>query len=897
MINFFKKPIFAYLTFWTWNFIFFILLIYVEGIEGVLFPIIKNAFVGYTPISFSIYSLIVIAIPLISIVLGLTTLRQKPRQLIQYFYGFEIPISLLFILRLWVFRELTGATWHLFILLFLGIISFLSDVLIPVEKRPNWLLLAQKVGHSLLLIIGLYFSVVMLFYSIPLFWELLHGLFSFNWLMDFSFINLLFLIFGFLTFTIIAILPIALVWFYLRAFLQMTKISMPYGKAIIAGTLALNILLLFVLNYSQPQTYAFKELDRDFSTPENRAWFNEHSSQIKKGLLNAYLCQYRYLSSKDRNNEVATMYQFSLGLNKKSAGQVQNLYNFFMSPFLYRGSFYSDPKKAQDLYEKYFDASIQKEEGKVIKKAMRSTWDEDGIEAGLLNIDQEKVFLVKQEITSTEKDNLAEIEIHEVYQNKTFSQQEIFYYFELPPNSVMTGLWLSDDKEIPKKYGFNVSPRGAAQKIYKQEVQRRIDPSLLEQVGPNQYRLRAFPILPKRKDYGKNYQNNDFKVIEGEKFYLWLKYETAKTTDNTYRLPKLSEKRNIYWSAQTISTINGVQQTKSDRWTPASIPAQNNTPLTSHLVPISEGLAIQLERTALKTTNPKNKKIALLIDGSFSMSKEKKHLFEALGNFSSAKTYLINNTVVEQSLDQLQSSINSNPALFFGSTNNMEIIQQFVDYTQEHFDAIVFLTDKGNYHAANDSIKSIQLDQPLYIWHISETAAPIYSDAFLETLNNSHGAIINSIKDLSIQFARKSNENILDYQDGIQYKIQSAKPNQPKSEWSHLAAKIFIDNQQITTDSNRISQLDAIHQIALKEGIVTPYSSMIVLVNDRQKEALKKAEMETDRFNREVETGHEQISTINSFMEVSGTPEPEEWILIFIGMAFVFWSYRKRMAA
>jgi len=58
---------------------------------------------------------------------------------------------------------------------------------------------------------------------------------------------------------------------------------------------------------------------------------------------------------------------------------------------------------------------------------------------------------------------------------------------------------------------------------------------------------------------------------------------------------------------------------------------------------------------------------------------------------------------------------------------------------------------------------------------------------------------------------------------------------------------------------------------------------MIVLVNDQQREQLKAAEARTDRFEREVETGTEQLETpFNPFeaAEVSGVPEPDLWILL-----------------
>jgi hypothetical protein len=77
--------------------------------------------------------------------------------------------------------------------------------------------------------------------------------------------------------------------------------------------------------------------------------------------------------------------------------------------------------------------------------------------------------------------------------------------------------------------------------------------------------------------------------------------------------------------------------------------------------------------------------------------------------------------------------------------------------------------------------------------------------------------------------------------------------------------------------------LDTIHEIAKQSQIVTPYSSMIVLVNERQKQSLKDAEQNSDHFKRTIEDNQLPQPSNNSF--VSGVPEPAEWLLIAIAIA------------
>jgi hypothetical protein len=65
------------------------------------------------------------------------------------------------------------------------------------------------------------------------------------------------------------------------------------------------------------------------------------------------------------------------------------------------------------------------------------------------------------------------------------------YYFSLPESAVITGVWLGDSPDRNQRYEYTVAPRGAAQAVYRNEVRRNMDPALVEQIGPRQYRLRV----------------------------------------------------------------------------------------------------------------------------------------------------------------------------------------------------------------------------------------------------------------------------------------------------------------------------------------------------------------------------------------------------------------------
>ena len=77
--------------------------------------------------------------------------------------------------------------------------------------------------------------------------------------------------------------------------------------------------------------------------------------------------------------------------------------------------------------------------------------------------------------------------------------------------------------------------------------------------------------------------------------------------------------------------------------------------------------------------------------------------------------------------------------------------------------------------------------------------------------------------------------------------------------------------------------LDQLHALAQQESIVTPYSSMIVLVNRQQESLLEQLSELDDRYQREVEAlGETQPATQ---LPLSGVPEPEEWLLIGLALA------------
>jgi putative PEP-CTERM system integral membrane protein len=382
------------------------------------------------------------------------------------------------------------------------------DRISTTHRRPlTWLQLAC---HTLMLIAGLYAGAVLLFYALPIAWVVLQEFFKFNWLAELvrmlTWDNLgwsWWLPIGFFLFcfssTLFIVMPSAFTALYLYSGRRVwNAFASQYGSnRAIAGsvTVVTAWLAIFIVLQQQPQTQAFVLLQNPAQTDSSRQALLAKSNTIRSGLLNAYLSSYRYLSTRE-NNHIRAMYKSVFGLPETDGQILQNLYNQLMSPFLYNGSF-ADGEKAAKLYAEFFDTPIQRAEKEAIQHALQSTANREEAKAGLLNVNQKKVWMRSQHLTVKPQGDWADVELHEVYNNQTTNLQEVFYSFSLPESAVITGLWLGDTNNLQNRFPFQVSPRGAAQKVYTEQVRERIDPALLEQVGPRQYRLRAFRVPPK----------------------------------------------------------------------------------------------------------------------------------------------------------------------------------------------------------------------------------------------------------------------------------------------------------------------------------------------------------------------------------------------------------------
>ena len=902
--------------FWLWN-LAFLALVYFGILPFVAIPLFTATIQGEIPLEFSLTLAALVAIPTASSILGAWKFIKKPLQLIRLFYGVEAPLFTICWLRLFLIREMTPASIYIIASAGLSIGAFFIYLLWGYnDRRKTGLQWMQMLSNSLMAFFGVYAGTLLLFYALPFSVFLIQELFKFEWVNSLSssiyyggFYALLFIILFSLSAVLFVIMPSVLSGMYIYSGQKVIReFAARHGniKAFsgVSGVLTASI-ILFVSLQQQPQVQAFYLLNNPVNTDSNRQTLLSKSNEIRAGLVNAYLSSYRYLSSRQHSNNLSVMYRDTLGLNKSAADSVQSAYNFLISPFLYNGS-EQDIKKAEKLYEEFFDKPIQKAEAAAITHAVQSTFDQQEVKAGLLNINERKVWLESQQVTVKEQGDWAEVELYELYKNQTPEVQEIFYYFSLPESAVITGLWLGDTNDRSKRFEFTVSPRGAAQKVYNSQVRRErpVDPALLEQVGPRHYRLRAFPI-PRNNVRLENQRLPETETPAPTEMNLWLTYKVM-VEDKGIALPTLGEKRNIFWTDKTKRIRNGKNvKIEKDAWLEDFIKVGKSKP-QPHEIQLANGYQI----TAKPLSNrdyflPENKKFALILDTSRSMNN---HVKELSQNLKWLKKYQKNNDTdlyvtasgtEPQFLDNIR-KFKPEKFTFYGSLQTPEMLKQFNQLRgDKSYDAILLLTDAGSYELSKNNKDIPQTSAPLWMIHNGELPFS-YTDGIIKAIQDSGGGVSNSVSQVMQRIATKNKlgDSIIDVVDGYAWYLEKSENNstqqsKQQSNFQQLAARQLIRGLSKQVKLDNLESLDAIHAVAKKYKLVSPYSSMLVLVNDEQRRLLKEAEASEDRFDRKLESGKEDLTKPGNPLK-SSVPESSNGLILAGSGLLLLWFVKRK---
>ena len=106
---------------------------------------------------------------------------------------------------------------------------------------------------------------------------------------------------------------------------------------------------------------------------------------------------------------------------------------------------------------------------------------------------------------------------------------------------------------------------------------------------------------------------------------------------------------------------------------------------------------------------------------------------------------------------------------------------------------------------------------------------------------------------------------------------------------------ILAETQRQREALDQPETLDRLHALAQTYQLVSPYSSMIVLVTPSQQNLLEHLQQGADRYQREVESLAD--TTPSTPLPLTGVPEPQEWLLIGLAVAMLLWyAARQRLA-
>jgi len=928
----------AYGLFWSWNLIFlaFMFLGFAPQMLPLMIAAVRS---GQIPAVFLACAAVMTAIPAAAVVVGLTLLRRSPGRLLALGYGVEGPLMLVLAVRFLVVRQAVWAFTLLLVIAGLGMATLLWQLFDPdlEARRPGWGHL-RTAGLTLLLLTGLYAGVWIAFYAPPAAvagWQGVRDMLRYppelRWVPLWLLGTLLLVYTG----TLLVAMPVVVPVLYVRAWWRGARaLAGRYGRlraALLTLVVVAVCAALFVQANRQPQGRAFALLKNPPATPDEARALLERQEAIRAGLLNAYLAPVRYVSTLGGVRHVSDMYEQTIGVSRQTAGTIQQLYEVVARPLLYvpadtpvtggradQQALRDEPPKAARLYKEFFDRSIVEGERKEIVRAVRSTWSIDQAQAAWQAVDDREVHLVRQEVSVAEHGDWAEGELYEVYQNQTGQRQEVVYYFSLPESAVVTGLWLGNSPERAERFAYRVAPRGAAQAVYRNEVRYNRDPALMEQIGPRQYRLRIFPVEPQQVRWEEGSVRST--VVEGPPLYMWLTWRVLAGEDG-WPLPRLAEKRNVYWDVMSDRLVNGeLLADGEEEWLPAAVPVIAPAKPVAHRVdfPGGETVIARPVQAADLLQLPGDLRLAVVLDRSRSMEEQAAEVQVALARLAdvaaglaevgaAVDVYLTASPYRGEeaslvSLDYLEPG----SLWYVGGQNAVELLGQFdALHTGQRYDAIFVLTDGSGYELGDGGVQVRVPGAPVWMVHVGGAFPLGYDDATLEAIQASGGGVAGDVTEALTRLAvaregTRGGASSYDVVDGYVWitvpteaadaEVAPGAAVEADSEgFAALAARrlILAAMQRERGGLGQLEALDRLHAIAVEQGIVTPYSSMIVLVNERQEQLLDELEERADRFQREAEEVGE--TTQQSPFAVTGVPEPEEWLLLAVAAGMLGW--------
>ena len=808
---------------------------------------------------------------------------KNTSQVAKIFFLLESPLVIILFMALSM--EIPTYPMLFFTLNIIFIPFLLYNANSPLEKLSKNALYFSHTLNQTVLISAAYLSLLFSFFTPLILGEFIKNLFGsfINSLLysGFSSIDLsdiieLFIVttltgIGMIAILCLILLPFIISYLIFRKFNQTFQaISTRHGfnqaLSVSITLMSVYILILGIISYQPNRTKLLNRLAdissaTDFETKQSIAdGLFDKKSQIKEAIELSQNARNSYLFSKN-DTGISRQYQRVFYFSEPLANLIQQSFLLIAYPFTYQGESNLNQNLFTQYQYLYGEHPYQSETREPAKSVMLSSRD---ITA---NTGNQNLF--------------ATIVIDDTFTNTTNTQQEVIYEFSLPNGSVATDLKLGPELE----YQGQIAPRGAAQETYQAELQRQRDPALLEQIGPRQFRLRVFPIPGK----------NDRSTLNGKKQRVQFTYITPLTTQG-YGLPVFSKELNLKTSDYTARlTLNGTTSSETNNYISASglsvdLCQPNVSTLTSSsgLLEITTVANNQIDGFScqdnqLELPNLQNKKLAILLDVSITPSKEqdtpknilKNNLAEGFLSQNQVDLYLFNDQV-SQPIPLSTLDNNSIPQGYFGQGSAVSALNQL----KQGYDLAVVFT-----HNESDlsQIKTTSLHStiPVYIIH-PDNRIPAYSQRFTTDLIKTNGLVSDNLKEaLNHYLVRQESAsntfsstfwtityqpktNIIAEQNSLDISSETnALPLEPENStlktittsannpFSFQASQGQLIKQIQDTNVITTAFKDQAHTYAQSANILTPFSSMIALVNQTQQNRLEANSRSYDRYDEQ----------------------------------------------
>ena len=930
--------------FWSWNVLLAALAIF--GLAPmVLLPLAVDAFYGLAPWDLVLTTLMLCVIPVVSIVHAKGNEHfAHPRGILSFLFGVELPLLACTFARVFGMGELTGAAAFLYSAIVVG--GGVAELRLIVGARLPENQLIDGLCHALMVLraaAGLYIGALLASLTLPML-----GVSLFNVSAQsaeqimIQIVLLPIMAFFYVSALLVLLLPVGAPIAWIAGIVSSGRtVRQRWGDDDLFVTTVgpvLAAVILTVTMWPQPHKSVLERLQTPPQTDAERVALTTSEDEIALGLVDAYLGKYRYFGDERHRPWSGVLEERSWRAQHRPHDDISDVDDVMREaarPFFFHGDAEWAQGQARDLYRAFFGRELERDHAAAIRTALSSRWSREARFAGFIDEGEARVRLEQQDVDVQHNAGVFTVEVHDTWVNQTTQQQEVVLFFELPESAAVTGLWLGESKDKALAFTHVVSPRGAAQQIYREEVRAKRDPALLEQTGPRQYRLRVFPIPPRTAarsdDIIATATQDGWQDQDTPRVHVWLRYEALPDGAGTPPLPLLRERRNGFWDKRTArhlgdATLSSTDAIAHGSWVQvdADLLEERRQARVSVAGPVFDGCVTLVPQEAPALPSLAGRTVDVVIDRSLSVAPHKERLLREL-LLLKARGATLRIVLGTSDLRGEQASIKDDATddaglralveglVFFGAAQPKELLGQLLEARAGDVkDAIVVLTGTASYDVADDTPLPLHLlaraappvpetppppptptapaedpehDEdaknavptdassgtttttettepvkpaappkpatpklpPTFLVHLSGEMPAGYDDATIDAVRRSGGAAVTELQD---GLARMGADAASIWIDG--YRVQRTS-----SPCAAGAGGAVVARQRILAADRGgkapLETLDALHALAVKASVVTPYSSMIVLVDERQRERLRQLERERERFEREVD--------------------------------------------